>query len=77
MSSTIIAISPGREIVVSSDLGITRISIWANGGNLGVEISPEAAIKLSRALWYAAPIEARRAETVKLGSVHESGKSRP
>jgi hypothetical protein len=25
----------------------------------------------------AAPIEARRAETTKIGSVHESGKSRP
>lgn len=48
-----------------------------NGAGPTMELTGEDLVRLSMALWYAAPIEARRAATTKIGAVHESGKSRP
>jgi hypothetical protein len=44
----------GKQIVVNSDLGQVRVSLWANRGCLGVTLTPEEAVQVSRALWYAA-----------------------
>jgi hypothetical protein len=40
----------GREIVVSSDLGKIRITLWANKGCLGTELSPKVATDVAKAL---------------------------
>jgi hypothetical protein len=49
----VIPLGDGKEIVVSHDLGKTRISIWANRGELGVEIDRKSAIRLRAALFAA------------------------
>lgn len=69
-------IKHGRhETIICRQTGATRMLV--DGRGLLDSYSPEELIAMSRAYWNAAPIEARRAATVKQGVVHESGKSRP
>jgi hypothetical protein len=44
----------GRQVIVSSDLGKIRISLWANRGSLGTELTPEQAMQVAGDLIYAA-----------------------
>jgi hypothetical protein len=48
--TTVIQFDDGREIVVSSDLGKIRITIWANKGCLGTELPSEIAMEAAAAL---------------------------
>lgn len=50
----IVQLGEGKEVVVSGDLGKPFIKIHAFGGSLGVELTKEQAIAVSKALWYAA-----------------------
>lgn len=50
----IVQLDKGRQIVVSGGLDKLYIRIHACGGSLGVEMTKEQAIAVSRALWYAA-----------------------
>jgi hypothetical protein len=49
----IIQFEDGKQIVVGSDPRSpqVRLSIWACGGSLGINLDPEQAIELSKALW--------------------------
>jgi hypothetical protein len=47
----------GREIVVSSDRGKIRITLWANKGCLGTELPNEIAMETAAALIKAAKRE--------------------
>jgi hypothetical protein len=44
----------GRQIVVSSDLGTIRMTLWANRGCLGCEVSPNDALEIAALLIVAA-----------------------
>ena len=46
----VIPLGDGSEIVVSSDLGKIRMSLWANKTCLGKELDRKSAIKLRVAL---------------------------
>ena len=48
--TTVIPLGDGSEIVVSSDLGRIRLSIWANGGSLGKELDPAHSMEVAGAL---------------------------
>jgi hypothetical protein len=50
----IVQLDKGRQIVVSGDLDKPYIRIRAYGGSLGVEMTKEQAIAVSKAIWYAA-----------------------
>jgi hypothetical protein len=49
----IIHLEDGKQITVGSDPRSpqVRLSIWANRGSLGLEMSQDQAIELSLALW--------------------------
>jgi hypothetical protein len=63
----------GKQIVVNSDLGTIRLSLWAYRGSLGVSLTPDQAKELGLALWQigrrkpAARIEAGTAKTPESG----------
>lgn len=40
----------GKQVVISSDLGTIRLSLWANKGSLGIQITPKEAIRIRAAL---------------------------
>jgi hypothetical protein len=48
--TTVISLGDGSEIVVSSDLGKIRLSLWANGGSLGKELDHAQAMETAGAL---------------------------
>jgi hypothetical protein len=47
-------LSGGRQVVVSADLGTIRMSLWANRGCLGTEITPNDALEIAALLILAA-----------------------
>jgi len=47
-------LSGGRQVVVSADLGTIRMSLWANRGCLGCEVSPNDALEIAALLILAA-----------------------
>jgi hypothetical protein len=69
----ILELSDGKQIVVSSDLGQMRLSLWANRGCLGVELPHDVAEELGLSLYFMArkakralaPIETRKGGDVK------------
>jgi hypothetical protein len=48
-----INIAGGKQVCVSSDLGKIRMSLWANRGSLGLELTKQEAIALRAALFRA------------------------
>jgi hypothetical protein len=44
----------GRQVIVSADLGTIRMTLWANRGALGTEISPNDALEIAALLIVAA-----------------------
>lgn len=59
----VIPIGDGREIVVSSDLGRICLTLWANRGSLGSEVSDAAAMEIAGALIAAVRCKRKRAIT--------------
>jgi hypothetical protein len=44
----------GRQVIVSADLGTIRMTLWANRGSLGCEISANDALEIAALLIVAA-----------------------
>jgi hypothetical protein len=53
----------GRQVIVSADLGTIRMTLWANRGSLGCEISANDALEIAALLIVAA----KKVKKVKKG----------
>jgi hypothetical protein len=40
----------GRQVIVSADLGTIRMTLWANRGSLGLQLTPEEAFEVAAML---------------------------